>query len=232
MNDLVLDAKGIYFSDPRYLGTEPRELEHRAVYRIDTDGTVVEVTHEVEKPNGIALSPDGKTLYLADHNNGTDRIVSPPDPGTKAGAMRIYAFPLGPDGLVSGDRKIVVDFKDQAGCDGMTVDSKGHVYLSVRNLKRAPCIAGDRSHRQGSRLYPHRACWQSGSRQAGSRHFEGNVTFGIGPEKNVLYITIDLELYRIPLKAEGYVPEGEIGAVMSNYPTRDHQHEPQCLRPL
>jgi len=47
-NDLVIDTKGrVYFSDPRYLGTEPRELEHRAVYRIDTDRKVVEVTHDV-----------------------------------------------------------------------------------------------------------------------------------------------------------------------------------------
>ena len=39
-NDLCIDEKGrIYFTDPRYLGTEPRELEYRAVYRIDTDGT-------------------------------------------------------------------------------------------------------------------------------------------------------------------------------------------------
>src|SRR3954465_9063022 len=53
-NDLCIDEKGrIYFTDPRYLGAEPRELEYRAVYRIDTDGTVVEVTHDVEKPNGI-----------------------------------------------------------------------------------------------------------------------------------------------------------------------------------
>ena len=58
-NDLVLDADGrIYFTDPRYLGHETRELEHRAVYRISPDGSVVEVTHNVEKPNGIALSPD------------------------------------------------------------------------------------------------------------------------------------------------------------------------------
>ena len=74
-NDLCIDEKGrIYFTDPRYLGTEPRELEHRAVYRLGTDGTVIEVTHDVEKPNGIAISPDQKTLYVADHNNGTDRI--------------------------------------------------------------------------------------------------------------------------------------------------------------
>src|SRR4051812_45803382 len=45
-NDLAIDTKNrIYFSDPRYLGDEPRELEHRAVYRIDTDGKVVEITH-------------------------------------------------------------------------------------------------------------------------------------------------------------------------------------------
>lgn len=202
-NDLVLDAKGrIYFSDPRYLGTEPRELEHRAVYRIDTDGSVVEVTHDVEKPNGIALSPDGKTLYLADHNNGTDRIVSPPDPSTKAGAMRIYAFPLGPDGLVSGARKILVDFKDQAGCDGMTVDSKGHVYLSVRNLKRPGIMAIDPAGKEVA-FIPTGMPNQDPDKPAVG--IPSNVTFGIGPEKNVLYITIDLELYRIPLKAEGYV---------------------------
>src|SRR5205085_5060236 len=74
-NDLCIDLKGrIYFTDPRYLGDEPRELEYRAVYRIDTDGSVEEITHEVEKPNGIDLSPDQKTLYVVDHNNGTDKI--------------------------------------------------------------------------------------------------------------------------------------------------------------
>ena len=102
-NDLAIDTKGrIYFTDPRYLGDEPRELEYRAVYRIDTDGSnVVEVTHDCEKPNGIALSPDGKILYVADHNNGTDKI-DPKGPKPKKGAMKLYAFPLGDDGLVKG----------------------------------------------------------------------------------------------------------------------------------
>src|SRR6516165_3160004 len=89
-NDLCIDEKGrIYFTDPRYLGTEPRELPYRAVYRVD-NGTVTEVTHDVEKPNGIALAPDGKTLYVADHNNGTDRI-DPSQPAPKPGAMKVYA---------------------------------------------------------------------------------------------------------------------------------------------
>src|SRR5881628_3668012 len=40
-NDLTIDAKGrIYFSDPRYVGDEKRELDHESVYRVDPDGTV------------------------------------------------------------------------------------------------------------------------------------------------------------------------------------------------
>ena len=66
-NDICVDSKGrLYFTDPRYTGHESRELEHRAVYRTTVDGDVVEVTHAVTKPNGIALSPDEQTLYVAE----------------------------------------------------------------------------------------------------------------------------------------------------------------------
>jgi gluconolactonase len=202
-NDLVLDAKGrIYFSDPRYLGTEPRELEHRAVYRIDTDGKVVEVTHNVEKPNGIALSPDGKAMYLADHNNGTDRIgdpdaKEPPKPGN----MKVYAFPLGPDGLVQGERKILVDFGDQAGCDGMTVDSKGNIYLTPRGPKRPGVKVIDPTGKEVAFI----PTGEPNQDPANAKGIPSNVTFGIGPEKNMLYITVDVSLYRIPLKVDGHI---------------------------
>lgn len=199
-NDLVLDSKGrIYFSDPRYLGTEPRELAERAVYRIDTNGVVVEVTHQIEKPNGIALSPDQKTLYVADHNNGTDRIGDPPDP--KPGAMKVYAFPLGPDGLAHGERRTLVDFGKEAGCDGMTVDAEGHIYLTERSGKRPGVLVIDPSGKEVGFI-------PTGMPDQKDDTAEGrpsNVTFGIGPEKSVLYITVDVSLYRIPLKVEGYV---------------------------
>jgi len=199
-NDLVFDSKGrIYFSDPRYLGTETRELEHRAVYRIDTDGKVVEVTHEVEKPNGLALSPDGKTLYLADHNNGTDRIVE----GVKStpGAMKVYAFPLNAEGLVGGPRKTLVDFGDQAGCDGMTVDREGHVYLTSRGLKRPGVLVIDPSGKEVA-FIP--TGMPNQSADAAPVGIPSNVTFGRGAESKTLYVTIDLSLYRIPLKVEGF----------------------------
>ena len=49
-NDLCVDLKGrIYFTDPRYSGPEPREITRESVYRLERDGTVLEITHDVEK---------------------------------------------------------------------------------------------------------------------------------------------------------------------------------------
>jgi gluconolactonase len=199
-NDLAIDEKGrIYFTDPRYLGDEPRELAHRAVYRINTDGSVVEVTHDCEKPNGIAVSPDQKTLYVADHNNGTDKIdFDAPPP--KHGAMKIYAFPLGSDGLVSGPRKTLVDFGEQAGCDGMTVDVNGNIYLTARSLKRPGVMVIDPSGQEIAFI-------PTGPPQPGAKEPKGmpsNVDFGIGEQSNMLYVTIDKSLYRIRLNVDGY----------------------------
>ena len=199
-NDVAIDLKGrIYFTDPRYLGDEPRELEHRAVYRINTDRSVVDVTHDCEKPNGIALSADMKTLYVVDHNNGTDKI-DPAAPPPKKGAMKLYAFSLGPDGLVSGPRKTLIDFGEEDGIDGMTIDAKGNLYLTVRSLKRPGVQVTDPTGKEIAFI-------PTGPSQPGAEKPNGlpsNVDFGIGDESNMLYITIDLSLYRIRLKAEGW----------------------------
>ena len=200
---MSIDTKGrIYFSDPRYLGTEKRELEHRAVYRLDpATKEVVEIAHDAEKPNGVALSPDGKTLYVADHNNGTDRI-DPDAPAPKVGAMKIYAYPLGEDGLVHGKRKTIVDFGAGPGCDGMCVDVKGHIYLAVRDLKRPGIMVIDPDGKEVAFL-------PTGPSQAGSKAPKGipsNVAFGRGAEAKTLYVTVDVSLYRIPMGIAGYRP--------------------------
>ena len=147
-NDLCIDEKGrIYFTDPRVPGHRaaragiPRGLSGR--YR--RHGR--RVTHDVEKPNGIAISPDQKTLYVADHNNGTDRI-DPTAPPPKKGAMKVYAFPLGSDGLVSGERKTLVDFGDEEGSDGMTVDTEGRIYLAARTPSRPGILVIDPTGRE------------------------------------------------------------------------------------
>ena len=203
-NDMTIDTKGrIYFSDPRYLGTEKRELKHRAVYRLDpATKEVVEITHDCEKPNGVSLSPDGKTLYVADHNNGTDRI-DPSQPAPIPGAMKIYAFSLDEDGLVKGKRKTLVDFGAGPGCDGMCVDVKGHVYLAIRDLKRPGIMVIDPEGKEVAFL-------PTAKSQAGAKSPVGipsNVAFGRGAESKTLYVTIDVSLYRIPMGIEGYRPE-------------------------
>ncbi|MGE0756352.1 MAG: SMP-30/gluconolactonase/LRE family protein [Pirellulaceae bacterium] len=200
-NDICLDRQGrIYFTDPRYVGDEPRELAHRAVYRIDTDGTVAEVTHDVVKPNGIAISPDERTLYVADHDNGTDRIdPSAPAPAPAQGVMRIYAFELRPEKTV-GNRRILVDFGDKKGCDGMTVDAEGNVYLTTRDPSRPGVLVVDPAGKEVAFL-PTGPAGQSGAEATG---LPSNVEFGVGDEANVLYITVDKSLCRIRLKKQGY----------------------------
>src|SRR5690606_34606802 len=76
-NDVTIDAEGrIYFSDPRYSGDEPRELEVEGVYRILPDRAEPElVIADCERPNGLAVSPDGKLLYVSD-----------------TGASKLYAY--------------------------------------------------------------------------------------------------------------------------------------------
>jgi sugar lactone lactonase YvrE len=202
-NDCCIDAKGrVYFTDPRYLGDEPRELEHRAVYRIDTDGKVSEFTREVSKPNGIAISPDGKTLYLADHDNGTDKI-DPTGPKPKLGPMKIYAFPLDADGKVAGARKTLVDFGDQPGCDGMCVDAAGHIYITARSPKRPGVLVIDPTGKEVAFIATGPANQSSDGKQP-LVGLPSNVEFGVGDEANVLYVTIDVSLYRIPLLQKGY----------------------------
>jgi len=116
-NDLTIDAKGrIYFTDPRYVGDEKREIDTESVYRIDADGTVTQIITDVQKPNGIILSPDMKTLYLADNHPSKNRYL--------------LAFPLKDDGTV-GEKKVLHDFAPDRGIDGMCMDVKGNIYATA-----------------------------------------------------------------------------------------------------
>lgn len=198
-NDICLDRYGrIYFTDPRYVGEEPRELPSRAVYRVDADGSVSIVTENVHKPNGIAISPDGETLYLAEHDNGTDRI-DPEGPTPKQGAMRIYAFCLDNKGTVR-NRRTIVEFGEKKGCDGMCVDSSGNIYLTVRDASRPGVMVINPAGKEVG-FIPTGATNQE---QASATGLPSNVEFGIGEESNTLYVTVDTSLYRIRLKTRGF----------------------------
>jgi gluconolactonase len=204
-NDLCVDLKGqVYFTDPRYGGPEPRELDREAVYRLNKDGSVIEITREVEKPNGLALSPDQRTLYLVDHNNGGNRL-SPSDPEPKRGAMKIYAFPLDEQGLVGGPRKTLVDFGAENGCDGMRVDRQGNIYMASRSLAKPGIIVID-PHGKELAFLPTGPTNQKGLFEDW-RGIPSNVEFGLGADDSTLYVTIDKSLYRIRVKTHGFHPQ-------------------------
>jgi gluconolactonase len=101
---------------------------------------------------------------------------------------------------VNGPRKTLVDFGDEEGCDGITIDSLDHIYLTVRSLRRPGVVVIDPTGKEVAFI-------PTGPSQPGAKEPVGlpsNVTFGIGDERNVLYVTIDKSLYRIRLKVDGY----------------------------
>ncbi|WP_165066312.1 SMP-30/gluconolactonase/LRE family protein [Paludisphaera rhizosphaerae] len=115
-NDVTVDRKGrVYFSDPRYVGEERRELEFEGVFRVDPDGRIAKLETTATKPNGLTLSPDGKTLYVAD--NGPERRA-------------LIAVDLDEKGNASNPR-VIHDFKADAGIDGMTMTTDGRVVAAT-----------------------------------------------------------------------------------------------------
>jgi len=95
-------------------------MDVEGVYRIDPDGKVTRLLtqKEIDKPNGIALSPDEKTLYVID---------SDPKVG---GNRKIWAFRVADDGSLSKQR-LVYDFGKGRGGDGLRVDLKGNLWVAA-----------------------------------------------------------------------------------------------------
>jgi gluconolactonase len=119
-NDLVLAADGaIYFTDPPYgltggLESPRRELDFTGVFRLAPDNTVTLIDDGV-MPNGVGLSPDGRTLHATDRSGWV-------------------AWDLGPDGR-PGSRRIHIDRETSGvqGGDGFKFDSAGNLWASSRD---------------------------------------------------------------------------------------------------
>jgi gluconolactonase len=122
-NDLVFAANGdLYFTDPPFglpktFDDPGRELPFQGVYRLATNGTLTVLTRDLSAPNGIAFSPDGRTLYVS--NADRKRLVW-------------MAFPVKQDGTV-GTGRVLFDgttaFANRRGtADGMKVDADGNIF--------------------------------------------------------------------------------------------------------
>jgi gluconolactonase len=176
-NDVAVDAAGrVYVSDPRYVGDDPRELDVEAVYRIDPDGAVHRLDTTARKPNGLVVSPDGKTLYVAD--NGPTRKV-------------LLAVPIDDKGNVAGRPKVLKDYGNGRGIDGMTITVDGKIVATAGNGPLG-----------GVYVYE-----PDGTPVAFLATPESPTNCELaGPGGNVLYITAGKGLYRIHTTLRGYRP--------------------------
>jgi gluconolactonase len=125
-NDLAIRTNGdVYFTDPPYglpgQTEDPgRELDFQGVYRLSAKGELTLLTRELNRPNGVAFSPDEKTLYVA--NSEPERAV-------------LMAFPVRPDGSL-GNGKVFFDVtaavgKQKPGLpDGVKVSTDGTVWAT------------------------------------------------------------------------------------------------------
>jgi len=124
-NDLAFHKNGdLYFTDPPYgmpkrFEDPNREINFQGVFRLGKDGKVTLVTQEMTRPNGIAFSPDYKTLYVAQS-----------DPG----AALWRAFDMQSDGRVANSR-VLLDVttlsKTRPGLpDGFKVDQQGNIFAT------------------------------------------------------------------------------------------------------
>ena len=126
-NDVVVSSDGaVWFTDPSY-GIMTDYEGNRAtpeqdgcfVYRIDpATGAVEAKIRCLRMPNGLAFSPDERTLYVADSSRSHD----------EAGRHHVLAFPVEPEGSV-GEGQVRITIRDGVP-DGLRVDEFGNLWVS------------------------------------------------------------------------------------------------------
>jgi gluconolactonase len=172
-NDVTIDARGrLYFTD----------APGAAVYRIDAPGKVARIlaAPDIQRPNGIQISPDERTLYIVEAN------------GAQGGARMIRAYDLLPDGTARNMR-VVYDFYPGRSADGISIDTAGNLYAAA-GMHRTRGTAETLDTKCGVYVI---------SPQGTLLRFIPipedyitNTAFG-GPDMKTLYITAGKTLYRM-----------------------------------
>lgn len=177
-NDLVVDRKGgVYFTD---IGVQPKpekpELARPAVYYIKPTGELVRVASDIERPNGVQLSPDEKTLYVA--NTAGEYLLAydvleDGGIGQKRNFAKLSGYRKGDNGTFS------------SCADGIAVDEKGRVYVATNAGVE---VFGSGGEALGVIPFPRKP---------------QNLAFG-GAGKKTLYVVGRGAAYRVALQTAGY----------------------------
>jgi gluconolactonase len=192
-NDLVMDSKGgIYFTDPQFTPEKQKFQPGRTVYYLNPQGKLIRIIEPdaFAMPNGIVLSPDGKTLYI---DNTYDN-----DPSWNTNTDKdnfIWAYDVHEDGTVSNGRKFAELYLTSgelnkktktSGADGMTIDAQGNLYVAT---------------------YAGVQIFNAKGQFVGIIHFPTyptNCAFG-GQNFDVLYVVSHNRVYSIQTKVKGYM---------------------------
>ncbi len=193
-NDIITDAKGgIYFTDPQFTMEAVKFQPGRAVYYVSPDGskvTRVVEANEFAMPNGILLSPDGKTLYI---NNCYDDESWYPVNSDKENY--IWAYDVNEDGTISNGRQFaklflvdnVLDRKAKSSsADGMAIDKMGNIYVGTY---------------YGVQIFNSKGEFIG---MINLSHFPVSLCFG-DDDMKTLYIVSYSWVYKIRTNMEGYV---------------------------
>lgn len=179
-NDLVYKSNGdLYFTDPPYgleknVNDPAKELAFQGVYLLSKDGKVTLLTDKMTRPNGIALSPDEKTLYVAQSDS-------------KAAIW--MAYDVKDDGTIANGRIFydVTKMMGQRGRpgapDGMKVDAKGNLWATGPGGVLVFSPAGKHL---GTILTT-----------------DATANCGFGGDGSMLYMTVNNKLCRIQTKSKG-----------------------------
>jgi gluconolactonase len=193
-NDIITDSKGgIYFTDPQFTMEAVKFQPGRAVYYISPDGkkiTMIVEPNEFAMPNGILLSPDGKTLYI---NNCYDDESWFPVNSNKENY--VWAYDVNEDGTVSNGRQFarlflvdnVLERKGKSSsADGMAIDKMGNIYVATY---------------YGVQIFNNKGGFVG---MINLPHFPVSLCFG-DDDMKTLYIVSYSWVYKIRTNMEGYV---------------------------
>ena len=200
-NDVTIDSKGrLYFSDPRYgirSDLEQFDSAGRAVegvYRIDDVDKVSRIiTHEVIRPNGLAVSPDDRYLFV------TENVNSGKDPQNR----KLWRFDLTPAGsVVPGTQKMLFDWGSDRGPDGMAIDQAGRLYVTAGfNFPQSP---GESVKKHKAGVYVISPAGKLIQFIPVPIDMITNCAFG-GTDRKTLYITAGHKLWSIRTNTPGHL---------------------------